>query len=131
MKTIKSALLIIVSLFSFSLMASEWSHQQLNSEVHISFTKRWLPPTYGSNGGAVAGIFYLDVRTEKPALVESARLYRKGKLISDIQMIEDHERHFYGRQENIVTYADFIYIGQEYELEVVIDGQIKRNSFRL
>jgi len=94
MKTIKSAFLIIVSLLSFTLMASDWNHQQLNSELHISYTKSWLAPTYGSNGGAVAGIFYLDVRTEKPALVESARVYKKGKLISSIQMIEDHERHF-------------------------------------
>lgn len=131
MKTIKSALLIIASILSFSLMAGDWNHQQLNSEVHISFTKRWLPATYGSNGGAVAGIFYIDVRTNQPSLVESARIYKEGKLVSTIHMIEDHERHSYGRQENIFTYADFLYVGQEYEIEVVIDGQFRRSQFRL
>ncbi|PIP95534.1 MAG: hypothetical protein COW00_11565 [Bdellovibrio sp. CG12_big_fil_rev_8_21_14_0_65_39_13] len=131
MKTIKSVLLIIASLFSFALPASEWNHQQLNTEVQISFTKRWLVPTYGSRGGMVAGIFYVDVRTHQASLVESVRLFRNGQLVSVIPMVEDHEKHFYGRQQNLVTYADFLYVGQEYVLEVVIDGQLKRSHFRL
>jgi len=131
MKTIKSALLIIVSLFSLSVLASEWSHQQVSSEVHLSFTQRWLPPTYGSNGGAVAGLFYIDVRTEGPSLVRSARIFKKGRLISNVQMIEDHESHFYGRQENIVSYADFLYFGQKYTLEIDINGQMNEIEFTL
>lgn len=131
MKALKTALLMIIALTSLSANAAEWNHLQVTPQIRLSYTQDYLPATYGASGGKVAGLFYVDVNTQSAAKVESVTIYKAQAAVLSFPLIKDTATHFYGKALRARTYADHVYFGQAYVIEVVIDGRLVRAGFKL
>jgi hypothetical protein len=135
----KALIITIITLFSQITFASNWkhvNHQNEHYSLRLSYTSSYLPATYGSAGGEIAGLFYIDLyssRTFNSERVEIFEIQRDGRLykVSQFDLIEDHGRHFYGKKPSGRTYADQIWKKRDYLYKIYVDGRIIEGKFKI
>lgn len=135
----KALVLMIIALFSNYTLANNWQEQIQNREgysVRLSYTSQWLPATYGSEGGSIAGIFYVDIfsqngmNAEKVEIVEKLNDGREMK-VSEFKFSQDHARHFYAKKPAGKTYADQIWTRKNYIYRITVDGKLIEGRFKI
>lgn len=135
----KTLITIIIALFTQITFASEWKHMNQQNDIYnirLSYTYSYLPATYGSEGGAIAGLFYVDLysyRAFKSDRVEIFEIQRDGRLyrVAQFDLTEDHGSHSYGKKPTGRTYADQIWKKKEYLYRIYVDGRIIEGRFKI
>lgn len=127
MNTLKLTILICLAFISQTLFAGEWNHISLKKDdyfVRISYTKQYLPATYGHHGGITAGLFYVDVYSERGFKAES------GSINSiNFQITENTPTHSWAQiKGNAYAYP---FMGQNAQLNLVIDGRVVTIKFKM
>ena len=135
MTSFKILTLALISLMTQLAFAQNWKHQELNKDgytVKISYTRTTLAATYGSNGGAVANEFYVDLFSSRPAFAQSADILdAAGSTLSRLPFHEDTQSHFWAVKSQGPSYADFLYVNQTYALKILVDGREIIFKFKL
>lgn len=135
----KALVLMIIALFSNYTLANNWQEQIQNREgysVRLSYTADWLPATYGSNGGSVAGIFYIEIfsqtgmHADKVEIIEKLNDDREFK-VAEFKFSQDHSRHFYAKKPSAETYANLIWARKNYIYRITVDGRTIEGKFKI
>lgn len=127
----KSVFFFFLAILSQVALASEWSQTEVNKNgyhLRVSYTKTYLPATYGSNGGVVTGEAYVELFTSAPGLAEKVEIYQplnngQYSKSKEIRLNENHSRHFWAKLSSGPSYADYIYVGAPYVIRVIVDGR--------
>lgn len=132
----KTLVLMIIALFSNYTLANNWKEIIQNREgytVRLSYTSDWLPATYGSEGGSVAGIFYVDVFGKNALNASDVEITEEGTgaLVTRFNFVQDNATHFYAKKPSGRTYADQIWERKTYNYKVNVDGRLIEGKFRL
>lgn len=131
----KALVLMIIALFSNYTLANNWKEIIQNREdytVRLSYTSEWLPATYGSEGGSVAGLFYVDIYGKRAMSVTEVDIIEEGSgtLVSRFNFTQDNAQHFYAQKPSGRTYADQIWGRKSYRYKVNVDGRIIEGKFK-
>lgn len=120
-------------------LAGEWANLNLNTQgfnVKLSYTKMYLPATYGFAGGLVHGKAFVDVSSPMSTVAESVEIYRIFKngqhlRVQAIQLREETPRHFWGQLAAGPTYDSFLSVGTSYLLKLTVDGKTLEHKFTM
>ncbi|MFP5386937.1 MAG: hypothetical protein ACLGHN_12710 [Bacteriovoracia bacterium] len=135
----KALIITIITLFSQITFANNWKHiyhQNDQYSIRLSYTSSYLPATYGSNGGVIAGLFYIDVYSAqafRSDRVEIFEIQPEGRLykVTQFNMIENHGRHAFGQKPKGRTYGDEIWKRRSYLYQIYVDGRIVEGIFKI
>lgn len=132
----KALVFMIIALFSNLTLANDWKeivHNREGYTVRLSYTSDWLPATYGSHGGSIAGIFYVDVYGKNAMNATEVEITEEntGNLISRFSFSQDHSKHFYAKMPRGSSYGDKIWFKKNYNFKVIVDGRVIEGKFRL
>lgn len=138
MKNLKAIIVICLALLTQVVFAGEWNQLEVNREgylVKVSYTKRFVTPTYGTNGGVMTGKLFVDLYTNRASLaqkVEILEVYQNGSrsVISRGTFNEDTQSHHWVQLDK-GGYAGTLAIGPTYLLELTVDGRIVEMKIKL
>ena len=134
----KTAFFFFLAILSQVAVAGDWTHLNLANQgysLRVSYTKTYLPATYGSTGGPVGARSFLDLTTASASHAEKVEVYELKKngqvlLTQSVRLTEDHSRHFWAQILNGDTYGDYLYVGSTYLLRLTVDGRIVDFTFK-
>lgn len=126
MKNLKAIILLCLTILSGLASASEWTYSEVNQEGHyvkLSYTKKWVTPTYGVHGGMMTGELYVDVYSLRPAKVEKIEILDTYDTIEK-DFIETKPTHHWLKLHRENSYAGTLSIGKSYGIKVHVDGRV-------
>lgn len=120
MKTLKATFLFCLALLSQVVFAGEWTHVNLQKDgysVRVSYTRQYLPATIGSRGGMASAKLFVDVYANSQMRADSVSILSRSLKLNETSP-------FHAWAEVIGrSYADNIWIGETYDLKLVVDGR--------
>jgi hypothetical protein len=139
MKTLKAIVLFCLTILSQVVFAGEWNRLEINKDglsVQISYTKQWVTPTYGTNGGMMTGKLFVDLHSVRPAAIDKIEifeLFANGQMskVSDKNFNEDTATHHWVQLDKSPSYAGTLSIGQNYFVKLHVDGKIVEFKIKL
>jgi len=135
----KTLVLLIIALFSNYTLANNWQELIQNREgysIRLSYTSEWLPATYGSEGGSIAGILYVDLYSQSGMNAEKVEILEKlndGREIevSEFKFVQENSKHSYAKKPAGKTYADQIWARKNYIYKITVDGKLIEGRFKI
>ena len=139
MNTLKAIVLFCLTILSQVVFAGEWNTLEINKDGHsikTSYTKQFVTPTYGTNGGSMTGKLFVDVHSVRPALVDKIKIFEiipNGGMykVSDKRFTEDSATHHWVQLDKSPSYAGTLTIGANYLFKVYVDGRIIEFKLKL
>ncbi|MBA2404496.1 MAG: hypothetical protein H0V66_06985 [Bdellovibrionales bacterium] len=139
MKTLKALVLFCLTILSQVVFAGEWNHVEVNKDgyyLKASYTKQWVTPTYGTNGGMMTGKIFVDLYSVQDAAADKIEIfetYNNGSMTKLIvrDFNEAKATHHWAQLDKEPSYAGVLSIGVSYLVRVHVDGKIVQLKLKL
>lgn len=139
MKTLKALVLFCLTILSQVVFAGEWNQLEVNKDGHylkVSYTKQWVTPTYGTNGGMMTGKLFVDLYSTQPSVadkIEVLETFANGEAykVSEKTFQEAKPTHHWAQLDKTPSYAGVLTIGKAYLVKVHVDGKILEFKVKL